>query len=857
MFCPRFVSFWILPFPIVVLFNPPPNRLSQSFNFFCIKRPFKPTNPRMQQGSWNNPTVSVLDHEIPERRNGQDQMIDQSHPISTYPARGIHSGGSGGGEDDNDNESGSHDDDTLRRRGILQHGDDALKASALVVSPIDYTPPTTPSAFLSMDSTITSYDTPHVDGRDNDMGMGSVLDGPSPDERSLFATSASSDNVTPDQVPQLPVRSQHSVSASTSSSSPLQTTEPESSNRVVRNISPDTKKKQQQQHQKQIPFPTAAAAAAASIAVQRDQAPILPSRPMSVGASVVSTTQENNNNKNFTTTTTGPSSLDVAITGGGPTNIVVDETDQTPILPARSVSVCADSTGPSLVDAADNTDPSTIAVQKDQTPNIPSRAVSVTTSNSASRAIDHDGTMGITGSTTSITDDDALLVKKQRNDAAVDSIASSSSFLSSSWVSSSSSSSVLFGRQDEIRYLEDIFEAVLAESNSSNKSSNDTQHVVWIGGEPGTGKSALARSVYQNSCRRVGGIYLQGKFNFSSSPAPISDNHMNPGQTVQSTNNRNTTRTSSSVPYSALIEACMGVVDDIRLVYYGYEDQMEDNDLSGNGKSGGMVDGQSVAVPNFFGWKFPKSFVHQLWDDHYDELQVLLPIFPNLHMLFEGQGHGPHSNTKLNHHQQPAEEAKQAIQQAFCRFFDVLMTLSPVVVLLIDDWQWCCDESTLEVLDALLKSNNSYERITKSGNNGPATDRMNSATNDGRYCSSCGRLLVVGTVRTDEETIQNTAYHTLEQLLARTMKAQQDMTVIKTHEVSVDALTSHDVVQWLQALLVDEKKVNLQNIQSAILHGEYTVKNQQEQALYPLAECIMRRTAGNAYVLVVSDYWHF
>ena len=523
------------------------------------------------------------------------------------------------------------------------------------------------------------------------------------------------------------------------------------------------------------------------------------------------------------------------------------------------------------------------------------------------------------------------------------------------------------------------FSAPESVMSMSLDGSEPTQHVVWIGGLPGTGKSTLARDVLRKACRRVGGIYLQGKFNISSSsPSSTSISNSQPhprsdwesirttgtNTATDNTDNRSHTTTDMpaiqpSQPYSALIEACMGIVDDLQLVYYGQSDGVEyhhDDDenrgATADASSAGGEDGERRYYTatgenggendNFYGWKFPKSFVHKIWNDHREDLQVLEPIFPNQRMLFDGDtitrqttkengeggggndgectvekrldsknnknsttdtksedgmnpttstietvtassatGTGTSRHTKQRESEgtlrdssdgRPDDEYveetedgrigiiaattigtdhksidttvnnKQAVQFAFYRFFEILTILAPVVVLVIDDWQWCSDEATLEVLDVLLgicKKNIAGRRID----------------------SNMGRLLTVGTVRTDEETTKTTAHHTLPELVERTEKHQRmhqrqvegqhaeehqhtSTTInLKVHELATEELSVSDIIQWLVTLLHEEEKAHSDKMSN--IHSPHRRRDLEHQLL-PLSECISLRTGGNA-----------
>jgi hypothetical protein len=337
----------------------------------------------------------------------------------------------------------------------------------------------------------------------------------------------------------------------------------------------------------------------------------------------------------------------------------------------------------------------------------------------------------------------------------------------------------------------------------------------------------------------------------------------------------------------------MGIVDDIQLVYYGQqdEDDGDKNDDDGNGRTTQDPDSNDLHhhphddaedVNNFYNWKFgSKSYVQRLWNDNRSQLQILEPIFPNLSMLFTtGGGNGKNDKDNKNVDDTDATETnlntasssaiadgditvagaiqdeveaprtstriseeinnKQAVQLAFCRFFDILTVLAPVVVLVLDDLQWCSDEATLEVVDTLLL-------------------RRHSATNISSIRgSNAARLLIVGTVRTDEETIKASAHHTLPDLLSRYQRYQTIVqrhdsvssaptrTVnLKVHELSTEELSVYDIVQWLLALLhaEDERVGNDHDLSPTVSSHR---RRQQEQHLIPLAECIARRTGGNA-----------
>jgi hypothetical protein len=346
----------------------------------------------------------------------------------------------------------------------------------------------------------------------------------------------------------------------------------------------------------------------------------------------------------------------------------------------------------------------------------------------------------------------------------------------------------------------------------------------------------------------------------------------------------------------------MGIVDDIQLVYYGQQDDGDDNknDDDGDGPKRHNADSndrhhhrhirphlrrEENDVNTFFNWKFgSKSYVQKLWNDNRSQLQILEPIFPNLAVLFTtGDGNdknikdkkdnknvddtGPtvtNSHTTLSSpvaggditvvdefnegddvsatsaHISEEINNKQAVQLAFCRFFDILTVLAPVVVLVLDDLQWCSDESTLEVVDALLL-------------------RRHSATNISSIRgSNAARLLIVGTVRTDGETTKTSAHHTLPDLLSRYQQYQtivqrhnsvslsRTRTVnLKVHELSTEDLDVHDIVQWLLALQhAEDERVRKDHDLSPTVSSHR--RREQEHHLVPLAECIARRTGGNA-----------
>jgi hypothetical protein len=342
----------------------------------------------------------------------------------------------------------------------------------------------------------------------------------------------------------------------------------------------------------------------------------------------------------------------------------------------------------------------------------------------------------------------------------------------------------------------------------------------------------------------------------------------------------------------------MGIVDDIQLVYYGQQDEDggDKNDDDGNGRTTQDPDSNDLHhhrhnhhlhddaedVNNFYNWKFgSKSYVQKLWNDNRSQLQILEPIFPNLSVLFTtGDGNGKNDKDNKNVDDKDDTETnsntasssaiadgdftvagaiqaeveasrtrtsiseemndKQAIQLAFCRFFDILTILSPVVVLVLDDLQWCSDESTLEVVDTLLLRSHSAANISSIRG------------------SNAARLLIVGTVRTDEETTKTSAHHTLPDLLSRYQRyqtivqrhtsvslARTKTVTLKVHELSTEELSVHDIVQWLLAMLraEDERVRNDHDLPTTVSSHR---RRDQEQHVVPLAECIARRTGGNA-----------
>jgi hypothetical protein len=344
----------------------------------------------------------------------------------------------------------------------------------------------------------------------------------------------------------------------------------------------------------------------------------------------------------------------------------------------------------------------------------------------------------------------------------------------------------------------------------------------------------------------------------------------------------------------------MGIVDDIQLVYYGQQDEGDVEKSDDDGPKMQNADSndrhhhhhhhpnlrhEENDVNNFYNWKFgSKSYVQKLWNDNRSQLQILEPIFPNLSALFTTSA-GNDKNMKdkkdnknvndkdptATHSSTPSSspvaggditvadelndgddvsttsahigegiDNKQAVQLAFCRFFDILTVLAPVVVLALDDLQWCSDESTLEVIDTLLLRSHS------AGN-------MSSIRG-----SNAARLMIVGTVRTDEETTKPSAHHTLPDLLSRYQKYQTiaqrhdsmssalTRTVnLKVHELSTEDLDVHDIVQWLLALQrAEDARVRNDHDLAPTLSSHR--RREQEQLLVPLAECIARRTGGNA-----------
>jgi predicted ATPase len=324
-------------------------------------------------------------------------------------------------------------------------------------------------------------------------------------------------------------------------------------------------------------------------------------------------------------------------------------------------------------------------------------------------------------------------------------------------------------------------------------SSLRPKQVVLIGGDPGSGKSRLALDTSRAACRITGGFFLSGKF---SNPSLLVASSLESSSLLNRDQsplvNKSEQLHSTSRPYSAFGDACSTLIENMLwMILEPATMTNDDDDLFGSEELSWDCPRKNSR------YRFSTESIRGVWKK--EDLQILIPIIPNIACLWGGQEINSddyeHHQSMYNH---PSWEppSKQAVHFAFGRFFAILSGLAPVIILL-DDLQWS-DPTSLELLESILQD----ESLTS--------------------------ILIVGTIRNDEPTNFANHHTNMETIIAKFSSLQQRAStttdvLFELHQIFLDNLSESDVAEWLQALL-----------------------GQPFHHVLPLAECVLVRTGGNA-----------
>ena len=387
----------------------------------------------------------------------------------------------------------------------------------------------------------------------------------------------------------------------------------------------------------------------------------------------------------------------------------------------------------------------------------------------------------------------------------------------------------LYGRETESQIL----------TSSFTKAYNQEldRQLLLLAGEAGTGKSALSVQLVPQ-VRRRGGFCMGGKFD-QQQQHQHSDSAGTPNE-----------------PYGVFTEACSDLVDGL-LALQAEEQPTTTTSLRGMRSS--FTSGQlrhstspSVASLGRYTCSNKWSFTFQEFqdklqkelggnDDHGDNnlLEVLTTVFPYLTQIVGGNFLTANYNTSAemrveeskadnddkddndrdnfgnnqtySHEIMGYNEAKNKFNFAFLQLMRVVCSFGPAV-LFLDDLHWG-DKASLDLLEALMK-----DCITSSDSN-------NNNNNNNKNNRGYG-LMVVATYRSEQVDEHHPLSHMVSKL-AGLVEENPDIS-FRTKTLAIGNLTMEQVNHLLYDVL-------------SATDREMTLS---------LAECIHRKTGGNAFYVV-------
>lgn len=378
---------------------------------------------------------------------------------------------------------------------------------------------------------------------------------------------------------------------------------------------------------------------------------------------------------------------------------------------------------------------------------------------------------------------------------------------------------VLYGREQQT--------LVLLDALGKAYSHETDRQLLLLAGEAGTGKSALSEQLIPHVLRR-GGFCMGGKFDQQHEQQPSSPaNNNSSNKSLNDPSSHPSNNATSNEPYEVFTDACRDLVDGLLTLQ---------NEEQGSTTSTRSSEGSQFSCSNKWSFTFREfqDKLHQKLDG--DLLEVLTTVFPYLTKIVGGdfltsnytykssesiqslkviseaqsESQSKESDAGHTHEIMGYSEAKNKFNFAFLRLVRVICSFGPVV-LFLDDLHWG-DKASLDLLEALMKD--------------------------------CTRIAV-----SDEAKGDRDRHHGYGLMVVATYRTEQ---IDKHHPLSVMVSKLTSIAEVNPALSLCTQTLAIGNLtMEQVHHLLYDVLSaDSRETTLTLAECIHRKTGGNAFFVV-------